>query len=60
MTYYIIVELYCSGPQGSWIECWLHFRSCARGVSGVASLLPLMNSFNKTDAAFFSRADYVS
>jgi len=29
-----------SGPQGSWIVCCLHlkieFRSCARGVSGVA------------------------
>jgi len=29
-------------------------------VSGVAFSLPLMNSFNKTEAAIFSHASYAS
>ena len=40
----------------SWIVCCWHLKSSAHalgGVSGVASFIPLMNSFNKTKEAFF-------
>jgi len=42
---YIIVKSYFSGPHGSWsvhvccLNFKMEFRSCARGVSGVASFI---------------------
>jgi len=43
--YFISVWLYISGNQGSWNVCCLQlkivFRSCAGGVSGVASFITI-------------------
>ena len=61
-TYYIIVWLYFSGLQGSWIVCCLHlkikFRSCARRRQWHLSL-PLMHSLIKP-RLLFSHAGYAS
>jgi len=53
-----------SRSQGSWLVCYyplkIEFRLCAR-VSVVLYLsLPLMNSFNKTEAALLSKQAMLS
>jgi len=52
------VAIFFSGHQGSWIVCRLHFKtgfcSCTRASVVWHLSLPLMNIFNKTEAAILS------